>query len=661
MTELVAAHDIPDLSVHPDAIRSAADDLLQAGRELDGSANALEGTWVGVPGVLSSAQTEPLMSRMALAASAGNEAQDGMRRASFALGDLADALAVAKARVTALEYEVPALRSQVFTFRQSMAELYEMSVSDMGEVWGPGQFEANSRLWSECLSVGDLIEAATSDCVGALQRIGDVDSLLSHTMSAFRHPSPGPRTSVAKADFEAAVVMSFLRQLAASDDPDAVRAWLEEHPEIAELLWFYPPPAGQVQEWWSHLEPDAARMLIEHAPRIVGNLDGVILADRIEANTYGVREEIARLESEISMWEEDIRSLERAESDEPSTQAVTPGPREGLIWRNRDSIGKNAELIDYYESLLGQQVTSFDANGDASTLTGVSLAVFDPAHDAIATYRGPIDPLTGNVPAWITHIAVSVPGTGSTMQHFADDRAADIYQEANVSAGEPTAVIQWAGGALPQNIPQAMDPSYSHALAPHLAAFVNALEVPPGADVTVIGHSYGGATVGLAEQAGLRADRILYMAAAGMGDGVHGVTDFPATGDVPHFAMMVRNDSVVGLIQGNEGDLLAIHGQTPLNASGVIRLETGQVEYGNTQSEDLENHWDGSTPPGFAGHSGIYAPGSTAFNNLVQVIVGGQVEVYAPSEVITYPEGTRVVVDGNDAPGYAPHYIAVDG
>ncbi|EXJ52439.1 alpha/beta hydrolase [Microbacterium sp. MRS-1] len=280
------------------------------------------------------------------------------------------------------------------------------------------------------------------------------------------------------------------------------------------------------------------------------------------------------------------------------------------------------------------------------------LLIPGPAREevAIGSYYGPIDPQTGDIPAWVKHTAVSVPGTGANMADFSESRAQDLY----LASGYDSAVFQWAGGAFPQTIPEATQASYSEKLAPRLASFVDSVNVPSGATMTVLGHSYGGATVGLAEKAGMHADRILYVSAAGMGRGVAGVEDFPNTAHVPHYSMMARHDAVVGLIQGNNGDWNAIHGQSPLNAPSVTRLETGFVDASDHGKGDME-----STGV-IDSHSKVFTRGSTSFDNMVAVITGSQAELFAPDDLVnTYSGAGPVFIDGVDSPDYSPHYIEV--
>ncbi|MFB8387337.1 alpha/beta hydrolase [Microbacterium sp. NPDC055910] len=402
-----------------------------------------------------------------------------------------------------------------------------------------------------------------------------------------------------------------------------------------------------IRQVWDSLDRAQRDALIEASPKIIGNLDGIPIADRVTANHINIEDEIRARQAEI----------ERIEQMRADAKDRAYYGHDGIDAEYDKLVAEQQTLIDYYEGLLTQEVRFIDENGVPSSYTGSRVVVFDPAQSAIATYHGPIDPETGDIPSWVTSVAISVPGTGANMTDFADDRAADLYQ----AAGSTSAVFQWAGGPFPQDIPAAMDPSYSHALAPRLRDFAGGIVTPTGSTLTVLGHSYGGATVGLAEQAGLKADRILYVAAAGMGDGVSGVSDFPHTSGVPHYALMSRNDGVVGLIQGNAGDLHALHGQSTLTAGGVIRLETGMIDGSDLGSTDIEDHnvpgnW---MPPAIDSHSSVFTPGSTSFNNMVAVITGGQVELFAPDEVIVTSGGV-VTIDGIDLSTYSPTYTQVE-
>lgn len=427
----------------------------------------------------------------------------------------------------------------------------------------------------------------------------------------------------------------------------ATALWAEDTDEVtADQIAALGDPV-LIRQVWDSLDRSQRDALIESSPMTIGNLDGIPIADRVTANRINIRREIAARRAEIER-------LEQLRDD--AVDAAYYGD-DGVEAEYDELIAEQQRLIDYYDGLLTQEVRWTDQSGASRTDSGARVVVFDPSRQAIATYHGPIDPDTGDIPSWVRSVAISVPGTGSNMTDFGDSRAADLYQ----AAGPDTAVFQWAGGVFPQSIPEAMNASYSHDLAPRLRDFAAGIAIPTSASLTVLGHSYGGATVGLAEQAGLRADRVLYVAAAGMGDGVSGLDDFPHTSNVPHYAMMSRNDLVVGLIQGREGDVHALHGQSTLTADGVTRLETGMIDGADLDSTDIEDYNvpGNGLPSAVDSHSSLYTPGSTSFNNMVAVITEGSAEVYAENETLIV--GDQVItIDGIDRDDYEPTYTEVN-
>ncbi|MGX1584508.1 alpha/beta hydrolase [Microbacterium sp. NPDC055502] len=417
---------------------------------------------------------------------------------------------------------------------------------------------------------------------------------------------------------------------------------------------------GIIRETWNAMDEETRTALLAASSLLLGNLNGIPIRDRVTANHKNIRDEIARREAEIARLQALVDSLktgDRADAWEAK----------GYL----DEIAKLREPIDYWQSLLDQDYTWWDESERKHTDKGAGarVVVFDPGADAVGTYHGPIDPTTGDIPAWIRNGAVSVPGTTTTMTSFGDGTGAQLYR----SAGPDTAVFQWAGGTFPQlELPGPTDASYSRDLAPKLVDFVAGIDKPSGSTLTVLGHSYGGATVGLAEKAGLVADRILYVSAAGMGAGVSGVEDFPHTSGVPHYSMMARGDLVVGLIQGNGAGQM--HGQSPLTADGVTRLETGwiQDERGG-RVVDLEDYnvEGNGTPRGIDSHSSVYDPRSVAFDNIIAVITGGDAMLFAPDDVynprpIVVPGGAPIVqapvrTDGIDKPDFVPEYARIEG
>lgn len=419
----------------------------------------------------------------------------------------------------------------------------------------------------------------------------------------------------------------------------AINAWAGELDGMtAEQLAELGDPEV-IRRVWDALDETQRNKMIEESPMTIGNLDGIPIGDRTRANAIN-------LENEATKAENDAAAL-RAKLNNPATfdgmhERVAAQERKRLM----DEIDDADALAEKYRGFLEQEITWVDEHGVFHSEKGARVVVFDPSQEAIATYHGPIDPVTRDIPQWIQNVAIHVPGTTTNIGSWGgpDGFGRNVY-----NATSNTAVFVWAGGPLPQTIPDATDASYSQDLSTKLVAFREGLVMPSGADVIVMGHSYGGAVVGLAEEAGLRADRVLYIAGAGMGDGVSSVADFPNTGDKPHYSMLSRSDIVVGLIQD-----LPMHGQSPVrDGSGVVRLETGFTDADDFDSPDIE-----STGP-IQSHSSLMQPGSTSFENIIGVVEGTQVELFSESIIESYGYGV-IVTDGIDDSGYQPIKVEVE-
>ncbi len=241
------------------------------------------------------------------------------------------------------------------------------------------------------------------------------------------------------------------------------------------------------------------------------------------------------------------------------------------------------------------------------------ILTFDPAGNGrIAELVGHIEPGTRNV-------GLFVPGVNTQMSNF--DAYAGLGR--SLVAADPTgrtAMVVWADGVFPQNpVVQGPDASYAQTMAPGLKNFTDDLrgEIAShaGSDVTLtaIGHSYGGATVGLAETQGLDVDRVLHVESAGMGHGVWSPTDLPASqAGVQRFSMTAPLDPIE-LAQGNAWGLEWTgigHGADPDTFPGVTELETGRAA-------------DGSQQWGLSSHSDVLKPGSESWTNVYRVITGG--------------------------------------
>ncbi|WP_410609126.1 alpha/beta hydrolase [Amycolatopsis sp. lyj-109] len=263
-----------------------------------------------------------------------------------------------------------------------------------------------------------------------------------------------------------------------------------------------------------------------------------------------------------------------------------------------DEAARSQARIKLYEDILAndRQILRFDPSGNGR----------------IAELVGHIEPGTRNV-------GLFVPGVNTQMSNF--DAYAGLGR--SLVAADPagrTAVVVWADGVFPQGpVAQGPDAGYAQAMAPDLKHFADDLRGEivshAGSDVTLtaIGHSYGGATVGLAEAHGLDVDRVLHVESAGMGHGVWSPADLPASqAGVQRFSMTAPLDPIV-LAQGGAWGLEWTgigHGADPDVFPGVTELGTG---------DDA----DGSPLWGVSSHNDVLKPGSDSWTNIYRVLTSG--------------------------------------
>jgi hypothetical protein len=263
-----------------------------------------------------------------------------------------------------------------------------------------------------------------------------------------------------------------------------------------------------------------------------------------------------------------------------------------------DEIARSRARVKLYEDILAndRQILRFDPAGN-----------------------GRIVELVGHIEPGTRNVGLFVPGVNTQMSNF--DAYAGLGR--SLVAADPagrTAVVVWADGVFPQGpVAQGPDAGYARAMAPDLKHFADDLrgEIAShaGSDVTLtaIGHSYGGATVGLAETHGLDVDRVLHVESAGMGHGVWSPADLPASqAGVQRFSMTAPLDPIV-LAQGNAWGLEWTgigHGADPDVFPGVTELGTG---------DDA----DGSPLWGVSSHNDVLKPGSDSWTNIYRVLTGG--------------------------------------
>lgn len=382
---------------------------------------------------------------------------------------------------------------------------------------------------------------------------------------------------------------------------------------------------ARIRRAWNSMSASDRQRLIDDAPLVIGNLGGIPVRDRHTANVVNALAYRDDLERQIAL-------LTSAATRTGSSRdfAATINQLEDEVRTISAMLGDRNPR--YSEPGFGRY-TTYDAQGRRVEQAGTTIVAFHPLRDSFVTYQGPLDPDSGEVPAWVGGVGLVVPGTRSKLARFTEslDRTKDFVR----ASDRTTAYFTWHGSPMPDFAPpqHIIDPArrgFAEVAGPRLAAFANGLQLPPETDLVPVAHSYGAAVLGRAELLGMHADRVVYVAPAGIGHGAASTADFPNTRHSPHFVLQARNDVVVGWNQGSRvANVLRIgHGVAhPLRSPDIVRLETGHLEHGNPASGTIES------TGGAEAHASVFAPKSTSVRNITAVVQGDPVSLYQENDV----------------------------
>ena len=416
--------------------------------------------------------------------------------------------------------------------------------------------------------------------------------------------------------------------------------------------------------------PDAERerLALLH-PALVSGLASAPVASRFAATRVLVSAESARLRAELPGLSAGRR--------------VAAGRR--LAWYDELLTGRVVlTRPDGTRLVRRHQLLSFDARGD-----GRIAEVFGDPEQA-------------------RHLAVYVPGTGTSFDRYPHNA---IRVRSFAAAQPDLAVVLWQNADFPDQpqddvlpptaswdrpVQAAQEQLRTHVLAaayrdaadragPLLATDVEGLRMAlpgPAADLTVLGHSYGGSVVGSAETRGMVVDRVVHIASAGgyasdvrsYAAGECGTRRFSMTdpddpiqlvqgaglgsaGQVGHSLLTVQSvlpwplkplalplATTAAVVSGAPSQVG--HGLDPDLIPGVTRLDTGVLADGHTL---------------VSGHGGMFAVGSGAWRNLLAVMHGDPVRVLEParwhSELVPSEVDARLGPHGLAVTATAAHYV----
>ncbi|WP_344140239.1 alpha/beta hydrolase, partial [Luedemannella flava] len=339
-----------------------------------------------------------------------------------------------------------------------------------------------------------------------------------------------------------------------------------------------------VRAWWDSLTPAQRRALVTGHPELVGNLDGVPVADRDAANRLVLdrqrdvltarRRELADREAYI------LRMLAEGRRDELYPPSLRRDPAGEELARLR------AEAGDIDGKLRGtDRITERLANPDP-TLPRAYLMGFSTDGDGRAIVA------VGN-PDEADNVLTYVPGTGADLSKTRGDIDRTDKMVIDATRADPTATtagILWLGYDAPDTVGEAASSSYARDAVADLDRFTDGLRVThegaPSHNV-VLGHSYGTTVVGNAAQAGdgLAPDDLVLVASPGLD--TNSVADLRGVTADHVWATRADNDLIRRV-----PDIDLAHGNDPVREDFGARVFTSAPGDPDNEGRVHSAYWD---------------------------------------------------------------------
>lgn len=249
-----------------------------------------------------------------------------------------------------------------------------------------------------------------------------------------------------------------------------------------------------VNDWWTSLSPKDQQSIIDHHPEWIGNLNGIPMAARDQANRKRLPEMKKKIDEEVEKFE-------------PKYEYVSEGTAEPTVLLNPEY----KKLLEKQKDIhaLERSINSDDSNNVGRTL----LLLDDSRNDRIRAAVG-----SGDVDH-AKHVIVNTQGMGSrvstTLATEDGGRGSGVESTENImdasglswrrqASGETAAGVTWLGYDAPStpsinNIDVAL-PDHAEEGGRELAGFYDGIQTTHKGDPHLVaaGHSYGSATTGYA-------------------------------------------------------------------------------------------------------------------------------------------------------------------
>lgn len=316
----------------------------------------------------------------------------------------------------------------------------------------------------------------------------------------------------------------------------------------------------EVSMWWSTLSEEDKKWLLDKHYKLLGNLDGIEFSWRDQANRKILTDEISVREKELA----DLTEKQRELSKEIDDYYLPPEYMTNL----RRSLRLQKDLADL------RQIRSTLDRADNSSLISLDMSG-DRTKAAVAI--GDLDKAD--------HVATFVPGMGTTVRDSLDGYVDDVNRirrhtlntlHDSGQYGVNVATVAWLGYDAPADntVLSVVGTGLAEQGAKRLTSFVEGMQSTHAlhgnqrdSHLTLIGHSYGSTTSGMAAdhvKPGVIDDLVLF---ASPGSGVQSVDEYNIAGQqyvsgVPDW----WNDRVQGI--GTDYNF----GRNPLKMEGFEHL-----------------------------------------------------------------------------------------
>lgn len=315
------------------------------------------------------------------------------------------------------------------------------------------------------------------------------------------------------------------------------------------------PQAGwsptQVAFWWASLTQAEKQAIITEHPEWIGNLDGIDMSSRSQANLNRLSVELAAAQAEYDKFVKDRDELLRKNIDQKY-------PEEEQMEKAKNKLDDLQKIQENLTAHPDRSLLVLDISGPKRVRAAVAIGDVDTAD----------------------HVATFVPGMGTNPADKLDEYTGNVQRlkdRMDYAQNGSCATIAWLGYDAP---PGFLEPGWGDVTevdlardgAERLSSFVegiNTSRAVSGASKphqTVLGHSYGSTTAGFAAdhvRAGVIDDLVLF---GSPGAGVHDVREYNLTPGHVYASAVDSHDIVQGL--GTDEDF----GVDPMDLDGVTHI-----------------------------------------------------------------------------------------